>query len=169
MATAHTAGIVHGDLKPENVMVTSDGLVKILDFGLARRLRRSQPQKSDETADLGIAESGIGLFGTPRYLSPEQVRGEPATLASDVFALGVILYELATGRTAFAADNILQVLDQIRSVEAERLAEHAPAPFDGLLRQLLEAEPERRRITMREVAETLLEARMTLAAIDPFA
>jgi alkyl hydroperoxide reductase subunit AhpC/predicted Ser/Thr protein kinase len=166
MSTAHTAGIIHGDLKPENVMVTRDGIVKILDFGLARRLRRNQPIRTDETVDMGIAETGGGLFGTPRYLAPEQARGEPATLASDVFALGVILYELATGRTAFAADNILQVLDQIRSVDPEQMAGHAPAPFDGLLRRLLEGEPARRQITMREIAETLLEARASLPVID---
>src|SRR5262249_34979280 len=91
MAAAPAASLVHGDLKPENVMVTADGMVKILDFGLARRLRGNLPVSSDDTTDLGLAEQGTGLFGTPRFLAPEQVRGEPACQASDVFSLGLIL------------------------------------------------------------------------------
>src|SRR5262249_39778157 len=98
---------------------------------------------------------GGGLFGTPRYLAPEQVRGEPASLASDLFSLGVIFYELATGKIAFPATNLLQILDQIRSVDAETLAAETPEPFASLLRQLLIDDSDRRRITMREVAETL--------------
>jgi alkyl hydroperoxide reductase subunit AhpC len=155
MAAAHAQGIVHGDLKPENVMLAHDGLVKILDFGLARRLRGNAPPVSDDTADLGLAEVGQGLFGTPRYLSPEQVRGEPATPASDLFALGVIFYELATGKTAFPGPGLLQVLDQIRSVEPSAFADEVSEPFDGLLRALLVPEPARRTITMREVADAL--------------
>ena len=137
MAAAHAAGIVHGDLKPENVMVTEEGLVKVLDFGLARRLRRNPPVASDDTAELGLAEQGDGLFGTPRFLAPEQVRGEPACQASDVFALGLILYELATGKMAFPGGNLLQILDQIRSVDPEPLAAEAPDPLSGILRRLL--------------------------------
>jgi alkyl hydroperoxide reductase subunit AhpC len=156
MAAAHSAGIVHGDLKPENVMISADGLVKVLDFGLARRLRRSQPILADDTVELGLAERGHGLFGTPRYLAPEQVRGEPASQASDVFSLGVVFYELATGRIAFPANDLLQILDQIRSVAADTLAEQSPEPLASILRQALVRDPEERRITMREIAEILL-------------
>jgi alkyl hydroperoxide reductase subunit AhpC len=155
MAAAHGASIVHGDLKPENVMVTAEGMVKILDFGLARRLRGNLPVSSDDTADLGLAEQGTGLFGTPRFLAPEQVRGEPACQASDIFSLGLILYELVTGKMAFPAGNVLRLLDQIRSIEPAKLAAAAPEPFASLLERLLVRDLEERTITMREVAEFL--------------
>jgi eukaryotic-like serine/threonine-protein kinase len=167
MAAAHAEGIVHGDLKPENVMVTAEGVVKVLDFGLARRLRRGRPVRTDETTELGLAEAGDGLFGTPRYLSPEQVRGEPATLASDVFSLGIIFYELSTGKPAFAADNLLQVLDQIRSVDPDAMAAQAPEPFDSLLRRMLYGNPGERAITMKEVADTLLGTAESPLVITP--
>ena len=155
MATAHESGIVHGDLKPENVMVSDDRLVKILDFGLARRLRRSRGGQLVDTIELGIAEIGEGLFGTPRYLAPEQTRGEPASFASDVFALGVMLYELATGRTAFEAPYVLQVLDQIRSVDPEAMAAQTPQPFRPLILSMLEPDPRNRLITMRQITEEI--------------
>ncbi len=168
MAAAHAEGIVHGDLKPENVMVTADGLVKVLDFGLARRLRHGHPIRTDDTADLGFADTGNGLFGTPRYLAPEQVRGEPATQDSDIFSLGVIFYELATGKPAFPADSLLQVFDQIRSVDPDTLAAETSEPIASLLRQLLVADPNRRSITMKTVAEALLGSSELPPAVSPF-
>src|SRR4051812_5774763 len=137
MAAAHEAGIVHGDLKPENVMLSDEDMVKILDFGLARRLHRLRPIKASETDELGMAESGEGVFGTPRYLAPEQTRGEPATFASDVFSLGPVLYELTTGRTAFAAPHVLQIMEQIRSLAPASMAEQTPEPFRSLIHPML--------------------------------
>ncbi|WP_165250763.1 protein kinase domain-containing protein [Paludisphaera soli] len=151
MAAAHDAGIVHGDLKPENIMVGGDGLVKVLDFGLARRIHRVNLVNPDETSELGLAESGDGLFGTPRYLAPEQTRGEPATFASDVFALGAVLYEMATGRPAFAEGNVLQVMDRIRNVDPERMASEAGEPFTCLLRSMLLPDPTERDLDMRRI------------------
>ncbi len=155
MAAAHEAGIVHGDLKPENVMVSDEKIVKILDFGLARRLRRLRPLRPDDTDELGMAEMGEGMFGTPRYLAPEQTRGEPATFASDVFALGVVLYELITGKMAFAAPHVLQVMEQIRSVDPHGMAAEAPPLFRSLILPMLEPDPRNRMISMRQIVEEI--------------
>ncbi|MDG3003830.1 protein kinase domain-containing protein [Paludisphaera mucosa] len=151
MAAAHDAGIVHGDLKPENIMVGDDGLVKVLDFGLARRINRVNATELEETSELGLAEGGDGVFGTPRYLAPEQTRGEPATFASDVFALGVVFFEMATRRPAFAEGNVLQVMDRIRNVDPEAMAAEAGEPFTPLLRSMLLADPTRRDVAMRRI------------------
>jgi serine/threonine protein kinase len=155
MAAAHDAGIVHGDLKPENIMVNEEGIVKILDFGLARRLRRLRAVALDETDELGLAESGEALFGTPRYLAPEQVRGEPATFASDVFSLGVVLYELTSGKVAFPAHHVLGVLEQIRSVDPTGMAAEAPEPFRSLIAPMLEPDPRNRALSMKQIAEEI--------------
>ncbi len=158
VGAAHDSGIVHGDLKPENIMVGDDGQVKVLDFGLARRLNRVELVAPDETGELGVAESGGGLFGTPRYLAPEQTRGEPATVASDVFSLGLVFYEMAVGRPAFAEGNVLQVMDRIRNVDPEALAAEACAPMAPLLRQMLDPDPARRGTDVRRIVAELDDA-----------
>jgi alkyl hydroperoxide reductase subunit AhpC len=156
MAAAHAKGVVHGDLKPENVMVADGDLIKILDFGLARRASKSITMDPDETVAEGTADSGEGLFGTPSYMSPEQARGEIATAASDVFALGAILFELLTGSKAFPGANLLQVLARIRAVDPGQLAARVPKPFAELLPLLLAPDPLQRTITMAEAGEQLV-------------
>ena len=98
LAVAHAAGIVHRDIKPENIMVREDGYVKLLDFGIARLL--PVPSLAGPTAWRTAGPAPAVIIGTPRYMSPEQARGEPASSASDIFSLGVVLYELATGRAS---------------------------------------------------------------------
>ena len=110
LAAAHAAGIVHRDVKPANIFVTPDGTVKILDFGIARLL--------DETR---ITRAGTTI-GTIGYMSPEQARGEETDQRADVWALGVILYEMLTGRAAFGGDHPAVVLQAIQSREPEPLA-----------------------------------------------
>jgi serine/threonine protein kinase len=115
LQAAHAAGIVHRDIKPENIMVRSDGFVKVLDFGLARRL----PANLSPASEVVNTSPGM-LVGTVRYMSPEQARSEPAGAATDIFSLGVVLYELTTGVHPFPADSLYSSLAAIQF--------HAPTP-----------------------------------------
>jgi serine/threonine protein kinase len=152
MAAAHAQGVVHGDLKPGNILVTPADTVKVVDFGLARR-GASAPQ-GEETALVAPGPAG-GISGTPAYMAPEQARGEPATPASDVFSLGLTLYELVTGRRVRGGGNLLDLLHRI---DREDLAGHldgAPEPFAGIFRLALAVVPAERRITMAQIAARL--------------
>ncbi|HLJ74826.1 MAG TPA: serine/threonine-protein kinase, partial [Thermoanaerobaculia bacterium] len=109
VAAAHEHGIVHRDLKSANVIIEPDGQVKILDFGLAKALHRDVPMTIDTTTGQ--------FFGTLHYLSPEQARGQPADERSDLFSLGVVFYQMATGQLPFDAEVPLMVLEKIRDQE----------------------------------------------------
>ena len=137
LAAAHAAGIVHRDVKPANLMVRADGYLKVLDFGLARRLPAGLDPGTRET-DLGTAA------GTIAYMSPEQARGEPLGPASDVFSLGVVLYELLTGRHPFPADTPLARLIAIGEDEPappSRDAPDLPPTIDDLVLRMLAKDP----------------------------
>jgi serine/threonine protein kinase len=121
LAKAHSAGIVHRDLKPENVMVSSDGFVKIVDFGLAK-LAPIGPQASLAPTD-ALPETLTGkILGTISYMSPEQATGRDVDYRSDQFSFGSILYEMVTGRTAFARESVIDTLSAIVHDNSEPIA-----------------------------------------------
>ena len=142
LAVAHAAGVVHRDIKPENLMVRADGYLKVLDFGLARRVPGSalpgmSTAKSTEPGNGGIT-------GTVPYMSPEQARSQSPGPASDVFSLGIVLYELVTGRHPFPGPAPLDILNAIvddHPVPASALVPELPIELDALLRRMLQKDP----------------------------
>ncbi len=117
LAAAHDAGIVHRDLKPENVMIRADGYVKVLDFGLAKLFEPSANLATDPGENLHTETTPGTILGTYSYMSPEQGRGQAVDHRSDLFSLGVILYEMLTGTRPFAGSSMIDVLLAVVSTE----------------------------------------------------
>ena len=157
LAKAHDAGIVHRDLKPENLMVNDDGLVKILDFGLAKLLPPPEQVDVDAPTARNLSTPGA-VLGTLNDMSPEQVAGRPVDTRSDQFALGTVLYELATGIHPFRRDIGLETLSAI--VEAhptpmEELQPELPRGLCAVVERALSKDPEDRYRDLRELKTAL--------------
>ena len=158
LAAAHAAGIVHRDIKPGNIMVTPEGQVKVLDFGIART-----------TDGLNLTQTA-SVLGTAPYMSPEQATGQPADARSDIYSLGCVLYEMLTGKPPFMGDLPAAVLHQhvrVAPKPPRALNPNVPPALDALVLQMLAKSPEDRPQTAAEVRDRLAALDTATAATTP--
>jgi len=165
LAAAHSRGIVHRDLKPANVAVTQDGLVKVLDFGLAKLVGEMNEGAETLTAteESGPLSRPGAIAGTARYMSPEQATGRKVDARSDVFSFGAVLYEMVTGRRAFGGSSLAETLASVAREQPKapsELAVEVPKELERLILRCLQKDPERRfqhmvdvRVELQEIKE----------------
>ncbi|HEU4390289.1 MAG TPA: serine/threonine-protein kinase, partial [Blastocatellia bacterium] len=166
---ARLKGVVHRDIKSSNLMLTSRGLVKILDFGLARILQEWRQGDSDQTLSIGHETSPGIVLGTVSYMSPEQALGRATDHRSDIFSLGVVTYEMLTGRLPFDGESATQIIDRILHADPPAIARlnySVPLELERIVRKTLEKDAEFRYQTARELYIDLRNLRRDLEGSD---
>src|SRR5882724_7169392 len=163
LAAAHDAGIVHRDIKPENIMLRPDGYVKVLDFGIAKLAEQELPAAMPRDEALLVVETNLGaVLGTVRYMSPEQACGEYVDQSTDIWSLGVVLYEMLTRHAPFIGDTPQDVMSWILEKEPPpltRYVAHAPAELQQIVSKTLRKNREERYHSARELLEALKDLR----------
>ncbi len=158
LAEAHQIGIIHCDIKSANLIVNERGSVKVLDFGIARVIENTSADSDDQTKKLGNQTVINVVAGTVSYMSPEQAMGHPLDHRSDIFSLGVVIYEMLTGRLPFEGDSSTEVMDKIIHEEPTAIARlnySVPPELERITRKCLEKEPERRYQSALEILTDL--------------
>ncbi|MCP4656703.1 MAG: protein kinase [bacterium] len=164
LVAAHEHGIIHRDLKPANVMVSTDGRLKVLDFGLAKH--RAPPASGEETGSTRTLTVEGHLLGTLPYMSPEQLQGQPVDPRADIFSFGVILYEMATGRRPFRGNSAAELISTILRDTPTPVTEinpRLPGHLDRIVGRCLEKDPEKRYPSATQLRHDLKELRRELA------
>jgi eukaryotic-like serine/threonine-protein kinase len=167
MSAAHQRSIVHRDLKPANVMVDADGRVKVLDFGLAKLRQGAQESRDPSVVTTEQLTVQQRVLGTPAYMSPEQAEGKPVDARSDIFSLGVMLYEMATGTRPFQGDSALAIISSIlrdAPTPLTHLRPDLPPDLDRIVRRCLAKEPLRRYQTALDVRNELEDLQRQIAS-----
>jgi non-specific serine/threonine protein kinase len=166
LAAAHNAGIVHRDIKPENIMLRPDGYVKVLDFGIAKLAEQEVPVNMPRDEALLVVETNLGsILGTVRYMSPEQACGGQLDKTTDIWSLGVVLYEMATGHAPFSGDTPREVMSSILEKEPPPLTHyiaHAPAELQQIISKTLRKDREERYPSAHALLQALKDLRHKL-------
>jgi TolB-like protein/Tfp pilus assembly protein PilF len=168
LAAAHQAGIVHRDIKPENIMLRPDGYVKVLDFGIAKLAEQELPETMPRDEALLLVETNLGsILGTVRYMSPEQACGAAVDKTTDIWSLGVVLYEMLTGHAPFTGDTPQEVMSSILEKEPPPLARYiarAPAELQQIISKTLRKDRAQRYCSAHDLLQVLKDLRRKLEA-----